>query len=45
MPDHAISIAALLFAAMAGVGSVVRTIQNFHHHRFMKKVHAKKRKK
>ena len=28
MPDHAISIATLMFAAMAGIGSVIRVLQN-----------------
>jgi hypothetical protein len=34
MPDHAISLATLIFASLAGVGSVVRCYQNYKFHRW-----------
>ena len=35
----------LFFSALGGAGSVIRIGQNERHHRFMKRVHAKKHKK
>ena len=34
MPDHAISIATRMFAAMAGIGSVIRVLQNERFYRW-----------
>jgi hypothetical protein len=43
MPDHAISIATLVFACMAGVGSLVRCYQNLLMYRLHKRIHASPR--
>jgi hypothetical protein len=44
MHDTTLALATLIFAAMAGVGSVVRVLQNYSFHKWHKKQAKKKRK-
>ena len=42
MPDHAMSLATLIFASLAGVGSLIRVLQN---ERVWRRCHKRKLKR
>jgi hypothetical protein len=43
--DNALSVATLIFAGLAGIGSLVRIYQNLLMYRLHKKAHEEKRRK
>jgi hypothetical protein len=45
MTSHVLGFATLLFAAMAGLGSVIRILQNRRLYKWHRKVHEEKKRK